>query len=458
MTDLDDEIDLRPFILELSRRWWLILKIGAIAGALALAFSLLQPHKYESIATILVTRSRPTLSLAEQFPTISEPVDTTSRMSALLTMARDDAIAAETLRTIQEHLPEDYRTIEIVKRMVEVTNSGDAILIKVSANNPDLSAEIANSWAKRVVSAINQAYSGEQLPPEIERQLASVQQEYEKAQSALEIFYQTNQTTLLTKQIEELMVVMNNLNMEQSSRISYYIERQQRMEEIIIEAEALKQQLGARSGSAAASTGDALAVMLANAASFGLSRDRNNPTSILPSSASGFSIDLQLTDLTTLGEGKDSYVRDLDRLIQQAEAEQIKIETSIQDILQEVIHYPEGHAIADVSAKYQSLYTQLISQQATERELTSQRDLTWKAYQALAEKVTEIKTAAPTTAQVSLAIPAISPEKPSPRGTVRNTLVAFILGMGAATLIILAAHWWRSIDRPTSENSSITPG
>ena len=200
-----------------------------------------------------------------------------------------------------------------------------------------------------------------------------------------------------------------------------------------------------------------MAVLLAHAGSFGISRDSGDTTGNIPPKTTDLSIDLQLTDLNSLIAGKTSYERDLEQLIQQAEAEKSKAQETIQVILQEIVSNQQDRAITDVSTRLQLLQSQLTNLQATERELTSQRDLSWQAYQALAEKVTEIRNAAPAITQVNLASSAIPPEKPSSRGTVRNTLVAIILGFGIAMLFILGTHWWHSTNEPPPEIPSNPP-
>ena len=67
MSTYDDEIDLRPYIQALRKRWWLIAIITGICAAAAFAYSYFQERNYEAVATILLTRSRASLSLADQF-------------------------------------------------------------------------------------------------------------------------------------------------------------------------------------------------------------------------------------------------------------------------------------------------------------------------------------------------------------------------------------------------------
>ena len=80
MSIYDDEIDLRPYINALRRRWWLIGLITIIAASAAFTYGVLQERKFEAVAPILLSRSRASLSLTNQFPTITEPIDARSRM------------------------------------------------------------------------------------------------------------------------------------------------------------------------------------------------------------------------------------------------------------------------------------------------------------------------------------------------------------------------------------------
>ncbi|MCJ7696189.1 MAG: Wzz/FepE/Etk N-terminal domain-containing protein, partial [Anaerolineaceae bacterium] len=87
MSFYDDEIDLRPYINAIRKKWWLIALITILVAAGAFAYSMLQSRNYETGATILLTRTRASLSLANQFPTINEPIDSRSRMDAMLEIA-----------------------------------------------------------------------------------------------------------------------------------------------------------------------------------------------------------------------------------------------------------------------------------------------------------------------------------------------------------------------------------
>ena len=444
MTVYDDEIDLRPYINSIIQRWWLIFILGIVFAVLALGLSLMQTRKYESAATILLTRSRPTLSLADQFPTVNEPVDSSLRMNALLSLAQSDALTMETLNSLGDKLPAEDREIEALKSHVQISSQGDAIVVTATAKDPILAADIANTWANQVVSAINLAYSGAQLPPEIQTQLASAQIEYQGAQTALETSMQDNQKAFLQARVDEAQNLLDKLTLDRTNQVAYYTQRKGTMDQVENQAAALKQLLQNGSGSAAAGVGDAIAVLKARASVFGA----NQPNSSPPSAGSEMIINLQLPEAATTGGTPDAYIKDLDNLIQLAKNEMANADENLKNLGQEVIQGQGYDLISQTAAQVQNLQTQLERVQARERELTSQRDLTWKAYQALAQKQTEIKTTVPTSAQVTLAVQAIPPQKPTSRGTIRNVLIAGVLGLIVGVMWVFGAQWWQSSKQP----------
>ena len=261
MTIYDDEIDLKPYINAIRKKWWLIALITLLTASAALIYGLLQTSTYEASATILLTRSRTALELANQFPTINEPIDSRSRMDAMLEIAGSDALVVNTLEDIHEQYPDNGLQQEQLDSSVVITSSGDTI--KISASNPDptYAAVIANAWAENAVSAINYAYSGEQLPAEILLSLEPAKLEYENAQSDLEEFLIENQVDILQKQIVEASALLDELVQDRTWKIAYNVQRKRNMEQIIDRANALKQQLATRNTSVAVGLGEALAVL-----------------------------------------------------------------------------------------------------------------------------------------------------------------------------------------------------
>jgi polysaccharide biosynthesis transport protein len=433
MSTFDEEIDLRPYLQSLIQRWWLILLIAAFAAIAALAISLLLPRKYEAAAMLLLTRSRTTLSLAEQFPTVNEPADTASRMSAILAIVQSDSIAQTIFQGVKTRLPKNIKTLQDFKELMSVSSQGDALLFSATSESPTLAAEIANAWANQAALAVNQAYRGEQPLADIQNQSVEAQKQYQEAQANLEAFLQNSQVDVLSKKVQESQAVFDKLAGNRAWQISYYDDRSNGMEALIAQAEALKSQLQRGNRSGAGDFGDALAVLDARASSLGINQSK-------------MTMDLQMTDLSALKESSVNYVADLDAVIEQAKEEKGKAEATLNSLVRDVTQGQSPELFNEVAANLRDLKTQLEKENARQFQLTNERDIAWKAYQALLQKETEIESAPQVSNAVTLASAAVQPDKPTSRGTVRNVLVACVLGLIIGVFIVLAIKWWQSAE------------
>ncbi len=443
MTFSDDDINLRPYILTLVRQWWKIALLATISAFVALIFTLSQPRKYEATATIMVTRQRATLTLANQFPTVSDPVDTNSRMNAMLSIAQSDSLALQVIQSLGDALSIRDKNLEAFKEFVKVTNNGDLISVVGTAREASFAAEIANAWAREAVQAINRAYSGEQPLDEIQKQSQAVQKQYETAQAALETAIQENQSDLLRKQIEESQKLFTDLADDRAWLIDYYDRRKQDMQMLVTQAGALKQQIEGGSYSTAGNLGDALAVLIARASMLGLVQQTASEKTV--GMGSGLSITLQLSDPNLLKDTAGNYAADLSVLIKQAEEEKAASETALENLTQSVNKGEGKDQIEAVAVNIQALKAQLERQEARLHELTSERDLAWKTYQAMLEKEAEIQNA-PQNNEVILAVPAIEAQTPAPRGSLRNTAAAGAMGLILGVFWVIVVEWWRSSD------------
>jgi uncharacterized protein involved in exopolysaccharide biosynthesis len=117
---------------------------------------------------------------------------------------------------------------------------------------------------------------------------------------------------------------------------------------------------------------------------------------------------------------------------------------------------PLENQILGISSKIQGLQAQLESEIATQRDLTNDRDLAERAYQALLVKETEIKAGSQTSNEVSLASSAIVNIDPDSRGTVTNTLLAGIVGGMLAVVWVFVSTWWKNQPENEIENAATT--
>lgn len=461
MSIYDTEIDLRPYISAIRRRWWLIAIATIVTSAGALGFSLLQEKKYEAVATILLTRSRASLNLANQFPTITEPVDSRSRMEAMISIAGSEWLAEQTIEEIQQALPTNGISLGELKKSVVINSSGDTIQISAKMSDPESAAFIANSWAQNAVKAINYAYTEEQLPTEIRASLEPVRVEYEHSQENLEAFLRENQIAVLQKQIDETSALLDELVKDRTWKIEYNVRRKQKMEQVINQAEILSELLQSRSLTKAAEVADALAVMRLRANAFGeiqmdgsaVTRERTDQissvpiqgTSVRPVSQSDLLFNVQITELTDNFQTQQDYQRDLAGIIERAQKEKVRAESELLALAQQSLDEQQDELFTATSTRLRNLQSELEKESAKINELTSLRDLSLEVYQALIRKEAEVTNNLQTSSTVNLASPAVPPLEPSSRGTLRNTLIGGAVGFLIGTIWVLGTVWIKNL-------------
>lgn len=430
MTVFEKDLDLNFYLTEILKHWWIILLFTASLAGSVYLYAMLQPDQYAATATILVSRSRPTLALAEQFPNVNEPVDARSRLDSMVTIAKSDAVASEVLALMKDEGLWNGDDLHTLKNKVNITGSGDLILIEAKSGDARLAETLANTWAGVSVRRINLAYSGENPLREFEGQIVQAQAEYQAAQASLEAFLQENQIALLENQIHELELVLKNLAESRADRIRFYDTRRQEMESLRVQAEALLEQLRSGSRSQAGGLGDALATLIARTSALGLTTQ--------------LTFDMQLNELTNLADSAPDFAADLEALIGQLEHEEALAGEKLDQLIGEITAEEGFDQIASLAARLQEYRARLEQQQGEERELTGQRHTTWAAYQALLQKATEIKNAAQTYSQVTIASEAILPSRPVSKGLLRNAGVAGLLGVTIGILAVIARQWWRT--------------
>ncbi len=464
MSIYDDEIDLRPYINAVRKKWWLIASITILTASAALVYGLLQVRNYEANANILLTRTRTSLELANQFPTINEPIDSRSRMDAMLAIAGSDALLVHVLEDIHELYPNNGILREELSSAVVITNAGDTI--KITATNPDpvYAAAISNAWAENAVTAINYAYSGEQLPAEIQLSLVPAKVEYENAQNELEEFLIENQVDILQKQIVETSILLDELVQDRTWKIAYNVQRKRNMEQIIDRANALKQHRATGNTTVAAGLGEALAVLRLGSDAFAEVQIESGTgstnrldseqlgavqgTLIMGSRQPDTIFNVQISELIESVEAGESYQRDLDRIIDSAESEKLVAEAALLELAQQSVEIDSDELLLITSERLRNLQSQLENEKAQLNELTSSRDLTWDAYQALAQKETEVRNNLKTSSSVTLASPAVPPVEPTSRGVLRNTALGAAVGFFLSLIWVLGSVWLTSLEEP----------
>lgn len=432
MTDTEVEIDLRPAAAQWLKGWRRVLTLTAAALLLVVGASLAQPRTYSSTATLLFTRSRAVLELAQQFPTITDVVDSRARIDALLSLAASDAVASQTYNELQSQSP--AITFAMLRANTEASARGDTILISARMDTPEQAALAANAWARQAAAAINQAYSGSQPLNEIEVQLTVAQEAYAAAQQKLEAYLAESRLPQLQAEHEQLAAGLLQQASESISLAALYQARRLQMQQLNLQARYLKEQIESGSRSNAGSTGDALAVLVLRTSLLGLGSVSASPTPAALAPASPVQLNLQLSPEGGFPTETSQTAADLEAVIRLSAAEDERLEKSLRALQAELASGVTGQTLEPLATHMRTLDSQLEVEHARQQQLTSERDLTWQTYQALSQKSAEIRAATLTNQYITVAAEAVAPSQPDGRGLLLRAALAGLAGLLLGTV------------------------
>jgi succinoglycan biosynthesis transport protein ExoP len=404
---MEEEIDLRAYILVLLKYWKWILGITVAAAAVALAVSFLLPPTYEATALVAVQAPQPVVNLDPrlQVLVLSQPPQPASR--AYLELAEGDGVL-EALFSRLSPRPAEIQTLRDLRGMVKARAGTDpgVVRLTVRARDPQQAARIANLWAETFVAHANRVYgAGEEDLRQLEGQLAQAEAELEAAERALIEFQARNPAGLLEAQLDSLRQKQRD-----------YLGAQRAIADILRDIRALQERLARQPEDRPASAADALVVLWlrihALTAPTFPSIQLQAGSAASPSGPSVREVRALLSDMA----------RDL-------EAKSAEIGPRLKELEPQILQ---------LQKQLQEIYTE-------QDRLTRRRDLAKETYTALARKVQETRLAvqgAQRTARLSSR--ASAPEEPASPRKLLNTAVAGTLGLMLSTMGAFAAEWWRN--------------
>lgn len=451
----EDEIDLRPYIIGLIRKWKWIVFLTILMATIGFIFTRLSSDRYKAVAVALLTKQTSKLYLASQLPTTTEPTSNQSRTDTILSIAKSDTIAYQVWEAVKTKWPEtSWTTLGAFKNSATFEINGDTLMVEAVSTNPELAELLANTWAQVLSDAVNLAYSGEQPLSLVQSQRESAQTDYETSQMALENFLQISQIEALEQKINNLSILSTGTTNDIQNLYDYYQNRKNEMLALGLQAEALKQQIELGNNSSASDFGDALAILLTRATYLNLhvnhvendlsfkSDTREQQISTRASLAS--SVSIQLNDLEILRDNPKSHIADIENIISMAQSEQTKAEAAMQALSQTVLGGANSPTTDEIFTQLREAKAQLENEQATFTTLENDRDLALTAYQTLLAKETEIKNAPKSSNFMVVLSPAMLPESPESRGTLSKTGIGGLAGFFLSVIVTLANVWWKS--------------
>jgi len=411
-------IELRQYLAVIRRWLWLIVLGTFLAGATAFVLSFRTPAIYQAEAGVLIVRSGSEIVLEPRYRTLTEEdlaLDMGQRRKALTALVTNSTIASQVIEELGSILEPNEREAGILLGMVKAELDGDLIRILVEADSPEKATTIANAWAHAYEGYINSLYTGtSQSPAGLQIQADEALGDYEEAEVALTEFLGNNQIATLTDEI----------GAEEATLEDYYAARRS-LDRLLADANALREGLG--EGVPSFTTGrNSLALLLLRARASTLSSSLPVELQVLP----GLPVELRvlLDQQIEIAEDPAQQLSELDTLIATLETRQEQVQALINEgsLQQEILQLQE----------------QLERERATERELTSARDLAWETYQMLVLKVTEVQIAGQAEGTlVRFAVPATEPKSPIRPRTKLNTVLGSVVGAMLAIGVVFTIEY-----------------
>jgi uncharacterized protein involved in exopolysaccharide biosynthesis len=476
---LYEEVNIRPYIELLVRRWWIILGIVVVLAVLAFVGTrLLLQDSFQARAAVAIVRARTDVTFDPRIETLFDEelasVDRNARRDALIALVKSPDVATGVLEEIGDQLPPEQRSVGNISDMVEADNQGDLIQIAVTAEDRETAALVANTWAKNYVRHVNAIYGT--APGEAAQvtssQVESARSNYEEAQRQLEAFLESSQVTALQNEIAAQQSLLNNYLAARTGIESrpvqtldqvladYYANLQQ-IEQWLADANALRQQVSADSDSPVANLGNTLALVTLRAQAYGgaAGTSTGSDGTTLPAFAAPSPFVLQLDS------GAIDRVRpaDVDSVIEVLEARRANTLEQIATIAGDPAatdlqatslapDHPVSDRVNELEVQLQELTAALEQQQAVERELVGERDLTWDTYNSLRSKQVEQEITAQTSgAEVRVASQATVPESADGGAALRNTIIVAGVALVLSIFGVLALGWWQQDTAPARE-------
>lgn len=180
----DEVLDLREMILILWRRKWLVLGIPLMVGGLILLVnSTLVPKRYQTTAIITIT---------------DRNLWTTVEIKSIMQLAESGKLRKQTyeLLGVSTSEGEQYYTLSAE------TDGRGQLLLHVTSLDPNLAAEVANTWAGVVSTKIIDLFGGSELSlVTLEEEVATAGQIWAEAQTELEDFREESSLQIYPAQI-----------------------------------------------------------------------------------------------------------------------------------------------------------------------------------------------------------------------------------------------------------------
>jgi uncharacterized protein involved in exopolysaccharide biosynthesis len=399
--ELEEEIDLRPYLVVLIRRVKWILLSAVIAAVAVFIMLSLKPATYNATAVVLLIGE----SNLIQFDSRIRELPDEQPLKALPELALSDEI----LLSIQSKitLPSVHSLDDIREKITAEAGSDQSlILLSASDQDPDLAAQIANTWAAEFVAHVNAIYGiqNEDKITFFEAQLEQSATDLMAAEGALIDFQNNNRTEIIS----------NTLTFDLQEHAFLLAERQE-LDQLTLDAQLLREQLITLPANIESSFSDQWTALGLQLQAFGA--ETASPLLIQADAA-----------VSLVGRSRNEQIEFLERLVAALDEKQTFIDNRLEVLEPEIL----------------SLQGQLQEMQTNEETLVREKAITEETYITLSRKVQEERI---TSQDLSSGLRVIS-RAAVPTRPVNSSKLLLAIGTGLAVVfagifIVFISVWWQ---------------
>jgi uncharacterized protein involved in exopolysaccharide biosynthesis len=446
---MEEEIDLRPYMVAVFRQWRLIAIITAVAaiGAAVLALSL--PPVFTATSDVLILPSRSQLTFDSRFVTNNPSLstDATSRRQTLVALASSQAIETQVLSKVSPDLAGRAYQPGALSRRLRITSDGDLLHIEATASDAQSAQALAEAWGQAYVLTVNDLYGRDNVMlHELESQLADAQKRYDEAQHDLETFIGGSTIVQVQQQISMTTSLLSTSLDGTQKLYAQYLDQARSLEATLRDAETLRQQVVAGQTDGLANTLVALALRTRAAGNIQLPIDLrfDDPSSFARSGATLADLDALIG---LLRQRRDALMEQSQSLAQ-AISDGKDADGGLPPALQETY-----------AQRLSALNKQFEEQSAQSKLLEQRRDLAFDSLSILQRKLEEQRVALGTSeVQVRFISTTGAPPRSSLSGAILYAGAAATAGLFLSVLIVLGLTMlqpWLALRR--SQNGSERP-
>lgn len=400
----EDEIDVRELLENLLKyKWWIIGTAVLFGVAAILVVRLLLPKTYNATSFVVITKPSLTANLDSRIE--SSPQIPDARSLTDLTKADDLVLLVYEEVGAPSSNPESVSLVSLKSQLNPSLVGINQLRLEVTDIDPDRAAEIANVWAEKTAARLNLLFGSDvESLLKLEEQTSEARKNWDSSHQALiEYLPESDADSLqvgLTQAREALKLIINeidNINL------------------LLSDLNAMQSRLNQQNTNKPLALDELLGLISLQQQAVG--------------QLEGLQIQVASQDIQEDGYTVDEARIAVDTLIQ-----------SLQEQRAELLSSKKSKE-ADISA----LAADLEQAQYKVSQLTVQRDLDLRAYQALSAHMEELQITLFQNDQAAkvagLALPPINPSGP------RALFVGAAAGAAGFTLavfFVLMINWWKS--------------